>query len=156
MILNERVCRRAATYLALEDVRHAAATAAESTTSAAIISVVKRFIRALAKGSRSPKLDFPESFTSGCASFVAAALQFQRKIKSQIISSEYQLRHYQDGETVPTSQLRFAGKPPQIDHVKIVCSVSLGLTVSEAGGNGGPPMVYFLRGVEAAIEQDFK
>jgi hypothetical protein len=146
---------RAATYLALEDLSRATATTVEITTSA-ITSVVKRFICALMGKPRLPQLDFPECLTSGCASFVAAALRFQRKIKSQIISSEYRLLRYEDGEIVPTSHLRFAGRPPRIDRVHIVCSVSFGLAVSEeAGGIGAPRNAYLLRRVEVAIEQDF-
>jgi len=143
-----------ATYLALEDIGHVAPTAVEGTTSA-IISVVKQFICALAEMPRSPELEFPERLSSGCVSFVDAALRLNRKIKSQIIFSHYQLRCYQSGEMAPTSSLRFTGKSLQSDQVKIVCPVSLGLVVSEADGNGKPPKEHWLRGVEVAIEQDF-
>src|ERR1700735_4342830 len=114
-----------ATYLALEDSSHVAPKAVEGTTSA-IISAVKRFICALAEKPRSPELEFPERLSAGCASFVDVALRLNRKIKSQIIFSHYQLRCYQRGEMAPTSYLRFTGKPLQSDQVEIVCSVSLG------------------------------
>lgn len=143
-----------ATYLGVEDIWPAVHTTLEGTTSA-IISVVKRFICALMEMPRLQELEFPEPLSSGCASFVNAALRFNRKIKCQAIFSHYELHCYQSGDTAATSYVRFVGKSLQSDQVKIVYSVSLGLAVLEADLNGKPPKVHFLRGVEVAIEQDF-
>jgi hypothetical protein len=144
------------TYLALEDIDHAAPSAVKGTTSA-ITSAVKLFIGVLTEGQRPPEPDLPESLSSGCTSFVTAALRFQHKIKSQTIFSDYRLHCYQNGATVPRPSLRFARNTPRLggDQVKIACPVSLGLWVLEADGNGKPPKVHWLRGVEVAIEQDF-
>ena len=143
------------TYRALEDIDHAGHSVVEGTTSD-IISAVKCFIGLSAGGQRSPELDFPKSLSSGCASFVTAAIRFQHKIKCQTIS-DYQVHCYQNGETAPRSFLRFARNTPGpgSDQVKIACPVSLGLSMSEADGNGEQPKVHWLRGVEVAIEQDF-
>jgi len=140
---------RMVTYLALEDIGPTAPTAVKRTTRSAIISTVNSFICVLAEGQRSA-LDFPQSLSSECASFIAAALRFQGKIKSQSIFSDYELRCYQNGKTVRASCLRFAGNTPQSDRVKIACPVSLGLAVSDSNGKSK-----WLRGVEVAIEQDF-
>jgi hypothetical protein len=143
-----------ATYLALEGVEHAGPTVVDGTTHT-IISTVKSFIHALAEGLHSPTPDLPGHMASGCVSLVAAALRFERKIKSQIVLSDYRVHCYQNGDIMPTSYLRFLGEPPRLDSVRIMWSISLGLTVSEADGDGKLPKADWLRRVEVAIEQDF-
>jgi len=117
---------RMATYLALEEIGPTGRTEVKRTTRIAIISAVNSFICALAESQRSPQLDFSGSLSSGCASFIAAAMQFQHKIRSRSIFSDYELRCFKNGERVHTSCLRFATDTrdtPPSGYVEIACPV---------------------------------